>query len=184
MKTSYLEQARERAGKSRHSILCSWSVGPESWMTAVTPVVRERFRLQLKSFFTLLAVLTFGLGLSSLVGRGDAGLLFTVVLIVYGLVSWIFYLNRRSGILFPPERTFFLTPYGFFNGYEYVSRVRSYDIDIREKRVFIQGYSYIGGGAMGGGYWKELEMLLVWEHDEDQAEILAKVRQLVLRKAE
>ncbi len=184
MMTSYLEQAREKAGKKRHPILYSWTVGSDTWTVAVTPIVRERFRIQLKSFFMLLAALTFGVGLSFLVGRGEAGLLLSVVMIIYGLVSWIVYLNSRSAILFPPKRTFFLTPYGFFNGYEYICRVRTYDIDVRERRVFLLGYTFTGGMTPGSGSWKELEMLLMWDRNEDQAQILGKVRQLVLREGE
>ena len=183
MRTPYLDKARLDAGKRHHPILYSWTVGADTWMVAVTPVIRERIRVELRRFFRLLAFLTFGVGISFLVGRVEVGLLILVILLIYGLSSWSFYLGSRSGILFPSHRTFFVTEHGFFNGYEYVARVRSYDIELRERRIVLQGSVFIMTNPRSGrGYWKEKEMLLMWDLEENGTEIVRNVKQMVLRK--
>ena len=176
----YLALARKKAEENKHPILYSWKVGSETWIRSVTAVVREQTRQELRKVFMLLSLFAFGLGVSFIAGSRDAALLLTVTLLIYGLVTWIIYLRCRTGILFPQERIFFLTEHGFFNGYEYISRVGSFDIDVREKTIRLQGSVFVRTSYFGSGYWKEKDMFLMWERTEDEAGITKRVRQLRL----
>lgn len=178
---SYLTLAREKAEKRNHSILYSWTVGSESWITAVRPVVRERTRWEFRNVSLLLTLFLFITGFSIAISSRELALLVLVGFIISSLITWIIYLRCRTDIMYPPKRTFFLTQAGFFNGYEYITRVRSFDIDVREKRIYLQTEIYVPGNYPGTKRWKELEMLLIWEQEEDGSEIMAKVKHLVLQ---